>query len=122
MVSLITVNNGTSTTISPTLVLGYETARESLNIVHDIIGGGIAVTLIRPRPRQGTLELFFTEEQNAFTALNVLALETTFTLSDSDRPVISMTFVADGSMNLALDSSTRTRWVLSIGYQEIETT
>lgn len=121
MTTLITVNDGTATTTSPALVLGYDTSRESLNIVHDIIGGGIAVTLIRPRPRQGTLELFYTTEAGAFAALSLHSRESTFTLSDTDRPAVSMTYVADGSMSLSLDTETRTRWVLSVGYQEVET-
>ncbi len=120
MASLITVNDGSTATLSPALVLGYETSRESQNIVHDIIGGGIAVTLIRPRPRSGTLHLFFLTEPDAFNALNKHALEATFTLSDSDRPGVNMTYVADGTADLALDDQTRLRWVVSIGYQEVE--
>lgn len=119
MATVITVNDGTGTTVSPTLVLGYATARESQNIVHDIVGGGIAVTIIRPRPRSGTLELFFTEETPAFAALEVFARESTFTLSDTDRPSVNMTYVINGTADLALDSS-RKRWTLSAGYQEVE--
>lgn len=120
MTSVISVNDGTSSTISPTLVLGYETSRESLNIVHDLIGGGIAVTLVRPRPRAGTLEFFFTSEADAFDALTKHSRETTFTLADTDRASVNMTYVVDGSTNLALDNATRTRWVVRVGYQEVE--
>lgn len=119
MTSLITVNDGTEESVSPTLVLGYGTSRESLNIVHDIIGGGIAVTLIRPRPRAGTLELFFSEETPAFEALELHSRESTFTLSDTDRPAVGMTYVVEGTSDLALDGS-RKRWTLSVGYQEVE--
>lgn len=120
MTSLITVNDGTSDTTSPALVLGYETSQESQNIIHDIIGGGIAVTLVRPRPRAGTLELFYLTEADAFEALALHARETTFSLSDTDRPSVAMTYVTDGSIDLGLDDEGRQRWVLSVGYQEVE--
>lgn len=121
MTTLITVNDGTSNTASPTLVLGYDTSRESQNIVHDIIGGGIAVSIVRPRPRQGRLELFFETEAQAFSALQLHSREATFTLNDSERPSVSMTYVTEGGIGLSLDSATRNRWVLSVGYQEVET-
>ncbi|KKX96929.1 hypothetical protein [Microbacterium sp. Ag1] len=121
MTSAITVNDGLGFTLNPSLVLGYQTSRESLNTIHDLIGGGIAVTLVRPRPRSGTLALFFPTEGGAFFALEKHALETTFTLTDTDRPSVNMTYVTHGSTDLALDPETRNRWVLTVGYQEVET-
>lgn len=120
MASLITVNDGTSDTISPVLVLGYETERESQNIVHDIIGGGIGVTLIRPRPRSGTLGLLFSAESDAKDALDAFARETSFTLSDTDRSTVAMTFVTAGKVALSLDETTRDNWEVSVDYQEVE--
>jgi len=120
MASLITVNDGTTGSISPALVLGYQARRESRNIVHDIIGGGIALTLIRPRPRSGTLELFFLTEDDAFAALTKHALETTFTLSDADRPSVGMTYALSGGIDIRLDQATRVRWVVAVDYQEVE--
>ena len=119
MTSLIIPNDGSGLNSSPTLVLGYETVRESQNVVHDIIGGGIAVTLIRPRPRAGTLRLFFTDESAAFAAVTLHARETSFTLSDTDRPVIGMRYIVDGSVSLRLTDD-RKRWEVSVGYQEVE--
>lgn len=120
MSTLITANDGTSATTSPALVLGYETSRESQNVVHDIIGGGIAVTLVRPRPRAGTLELFYLTEEDAFDSLALHSRETTFSITDTDRPRVDMTYVTEGSMDLALDEEGRVRWVLSVGYREVE--
>lgn len=120
MTTLINANDGTGTSVSPALVLGYETSRESQNQVHQIIGGGIAVTLVRPNPRSGTLELFFLEEADAVAALELHSREATFTLSDTDRPSIGMTYVCDGTTSLRLDDQTRRRWILSVGYQEVE--
>lgn len=120
MASVITVNDGSGMTVSPALVLGYQTSTESQNIVHDLIGGGIAVTLVRPRPRSGRLELLFLQEADGFLALKAHARETTFSLSDTDRPEVGMDYVTEGAIDLSLDEQTRKRWVLSVGYQEVE--
>ncbi|MFJ6534413.1 hypothetical protein [Microbacterium sp. NPDC091662] len=119
MTSLIIPNDGTSANVSPTLVLGYEASLESKNVVHDIIGGGIGVTLIRPRPRSGTLALFFTEESAAFAAVELHKRETSFTLSDTDRPVVGMRYIVDGSVGIRLTDD-RKRWEVSIDFQEVE--
>lgn len=120
MTSLIAVNDGTEDVTSPVLVLGWETKRQSQNIIHDLIGGGIGVTLIRPRPRSGTLELLYTSEDDAAEALEFHGRETTFSLSDTDRSSVAMTYVVNGECGLALDRDTRDVWVVAVGYQEVE--
>lgn len=119
MTSLIVPNDGSTANVSPTLVLGYEASTESQNVVHQIIGGGIAVTLVRPNPRTGTLGLFFTDEAAAFEALELHKRETSFTLSDTDRPVIGMRYVVSGSVGIRLTED-RKRWEVSIDFQEVE--
>lgn len=119
MTSTITASNSAGTT-SPTLVLGYETTRESRNVVHDLIGGGIAVALIAPRPRSGELRLFYPVEADAWAALALHAEETTFALTDTDRPAVGMTYaVGDGGVRLGLDETTRNHWVVTVSYQEV---
>lgn len=119
MTSLIVPNNGSTENASPVLILGYETSIESQNIVHQIIGGGTAHTLIRPNARNGSLELFFTDEASAFDAFNLHKLEATFTVTDTDRPSVNMTYVVDGSVDLRLTDD-RKRWVVTVGYQEVD--
>lgn len=118
MVNTITVYS-TGAVITPDLVLGYETARSSRNIVHQIIGGGIAVSVIAPNPRSGVLSLFFSSETSAFAALNQHATETTFSLVSTDRTPINMTYVVDGDVSLALEDGTRNLWIVDVGYQEV---
>lgn len=105
----------------PRLVLGYETSRESRNVVHDLIGGGIAVALVAPRPRSGDLRLFYPEEVDAWGALELHSLEAVFTLTEASRPAVGMTYVVNGSVSLALDDNTRKNWVVTIPYQEVLT-
>lgn len=118
MSSLITRTSDSATT-SPTLVLGYETTRSGRNVVHDLINGDIAVTIVKPRPRSGTLELFYPDETEAWAAFALHSLADTYTLADTDRPGIGMLYVVQNA-SLALDDATRNRWVVSVEYQEIE--
>lgn len=111
----------TSSTTSPVIVNGYETRRQAQNRVHDLISGGIAVALIQPRPRAGTLRLVYETEADAFAAFTLHTEETVFTLAVDDVTSVSMSYVTDGDMSLALDEETQTVWVLSVGYQEVET-
>lgn len=118
--TIITANNGVGET-TPTIVDGYEATRTSRNIVHDLISGGIAVTLISPRPRSGTLRLVYATESDAAFSVLLHAEETTFTLVDDDRDSLAMTYVIDGSgVEIALDDESRDVWVVSVGFQEVE--
>jgi hypothetical protein len=120
MSSFITANNGAGST-SPVMILGYSTTRDSRNIVRDLIGGGIAVSLIAPRLRSGSLNLFYSDEAQAWTALNLLSNESAYALTDTDRPDIGMTFVVNGPLALDLDDQTRDLWTITLPYQEINT-
>lgn len=120
MAAVITINDGSGLTTSPALILGYETSRESQNIIHDLIGGGIAVALIRPRPRSGTLELFYLTEADAKSSLDLHSSEASFTLSEPDRPTWAMTYVASGALTVKLDEEGRRRWTVSVDYQEVD--
>lgn len=108
-----------SATSSPDLVLGYATTRRSRNVIHDLIGGGIAVTLVATAPRSGTLELFYIDEAAAWAALELHTLADTFTLADTDRPDVGMTYVLSGDVGLSLDEQTRDHWVVTVDYQEV---
>ena len=119
MATLITAT-GSSATAEPLLVLGYYSTRLSRNIVHDLISGGIAVTLVEPRPRSGDLRLFFADEAEAFACLALHGQETTFTITDTDRPSVNMTYVVDNRLEIGLDEETRDHWVVTVGYQEVE--
>lgn len=110
-----------SATTTPSLVLGYETNRAGRNIIRSMIGGEITVTLIKPMPRAGTLELFYPDEADAWAALALHELADSFVLVDTDRPGVGMTYVlGGGGVSLALDDATRDQWVVSVDYQETE--
>lgn len=111
-----------SATTTPTLVLGYETERTSQNVFHKLIGGGLAVTLVPPMPRAGTLELFYPDEADAWESLALHSVADSFAIVDDDRPDVGMTYVLSdsGGVTLALDEDTRDHWIVSVDYQEVD--
>lgn len=116
---MATISSSTGSNTTPDLILGYSTSRESGTIVHEIIGGGIAVTLSGAAPRSGILQLLYLSESDAFAALEMHSVPATFELSDVDRSPVSMTYVAAGPISLTL-SEDRERFEVSISYQEVE--
>lgn len=119
MADIITVQDGSGATTAPDLVLGYDTAYESRTIVHDTLDGGIAVSIIPPRPRAGTLRLFYKTETAANDAARLHLIPATFQLASTDRPTINMAFDVVGQVRVLLDEQTRNRWTVEVGYQEV---
>lgn len=120
MVNVITAGDGSEDSTTPHMIMSFEADQESMNQVYDIIGGGIAVALIRPRPRRGRLRLFYEEAAAAETCRVLHTRETTFTLLSTDVPSLNMTYVLDGRIGAGLAEDTDDRWVVEVGYQEIE--
>jgi len=117
----ITAANGAGST-SPVSIIDYDAGNESRNIVHDLIGGGIAVALIAPRPRAGDMQLLYTAEADAWAAQALHRQETTFSLTDSVRTGIGMTYVLAPGGNARVTYDKRNEvWVVTVPYQEVET-
>lgn len=118
MSTTITRTSDAATT-TPTQVLGYAALLEGRNVVSDLIGGGIAVTLIPQRMRSGTLELLYADRAEAWAAVELHRGTDTFTLDDTDVPEVGMLYTAN-TIAPALEDQTRALWIVSIEYQEIE--
>lgn len=108
-------------TIRPTLVLGFETAIETRHITHEVLGTGAVDVTMRPAaPRSGTLRLLFETENAAATAFSLHFDANTFTLADTDRPlVVNMRYVPIGAVRLVLDDESRSLWTVEVPYQEV---
>jgi hypothetical protein len=119
MTATITASNGAGTTTPHLVLVPYQANLESRNIVHDLSGGGIAVSLVPPRPRSGEFEALYLTEAEAFDALTLHQQPTSFELAESDVPTVGMTYVVDGTVRIRLDDQTQHVWILTIGYQEI---
>lgn len=110
--------------ITPTVVLGYGSAREAGTIVHPIINRAAPDVTLRPaRLRSGdALELGFssaTSEADSKTAEEILSMPAVFTLSSADRTTVVMSFVVRGTVKRTLEDVTRNAWVVSFGWQEV---
>lgn len=117
----ITAQDGTGDSTTPVLIDGWEPDAESGNIIHELIDGTIAVTVIGDRPRTGTLSLLYTDDTTAETARALLARATSFTLVDAGRPVVNMAFVRQGRITPAMHDEVRSVWRFGVGFQEIVT-
>ncbi|HWO51561.1 MAG TPA: hypothetical protein VNN23_08190 [Ornithinibacter sp.] len=119
MTSTISAGNGTGTTTPLTVLSPYSASWASRNVIHALIGGGIAVSLVTPDPRRGVLELLYGTAAEAYQAIALHREETAFTLIEDDPSHISMTYVVDGELSVRLDPETLILWIASIGFQEV---
>lgn len=103
---------------SPQLVQGYDVAQASRNIVHQLMDGAVAATLLPASGRQGTLRLFFLDAASAENARKTLAGAGTWTYADTDQAQESMTFVVDGQVR-KYQSDNRLRWSVEVPYREL---
>lgn len=119
MTATISAGDGSGTTTPLEVLMPYQTSWAGRNIVHDLIGGGIAISLVTPRPRSGTLALLYATEDDAFGCAQLHTAETTFTLTETERPHLSMTYVIDsGGVTVELNED-RDTWQVSIAFQEV---
>jgi len=119
---LSTISDG-ATTITPELVLGYDTAQEGRNIFHDVLGRADPdVSLRVAGTRAGTLTLFFPTEAAANAARTLHAGAKVFTYTATDNATTSMRYVVDNAgIRVQLDPETRRRWTVAVAYREVLT-
>ena len=116
----ITAQDGTGDAFTPNIVEGFDPTADSQNVIHQLIGGGIAVTLVGDQLRKGQFRFIFTTDAAAEAAREILGRPTSFTMSSLERPAVNMSFVRDGMMSPAMKSGMLNVWSFSVGYQEID--
>ena len=121
MTATITADNGAGTTSPLTILSPWETAIQSRNVVHGLIGGGLVVSLVAPWPRAGEFQALYETEAAAFACVDLHKAESSFTLTETDRPHVGMTYVLaeGGGVRVALDDETLTAWVVTVDYQAV---
>jgi|GEM_PF-2156396 len=118
----ITILDGSGRQMSPELIhQAWAPARQSRNIVHELLDGTIATALVAAAPRKGRLQLYFVDEGSAATCVNLHAAPASFSLVSDESSTVSMTYViADrGSATYQLDPETRHLWLVYVDFQEI---
>lgn len=116
---MATITDGV-TTITPTVRLNASDAYESRNIVHELLGGGVAITFGGEPKRIGTLDLYFNSEASANTAYLFLKNGFVFQLADTDAATLDMTFVIAGTISRKWDGETLNSWLVSFDFQEVQ--
>lgn len=105
---------------SPLLRISATDQFETKNIIHELVGGGIAVTFGETAGTTTTLEMLFESESAANDAYTQLKTGHVFQLTDSDKPTTSMYFVVAGSVERAYDVNTADSWMISADVQEVQ--
>lgn len=116
----ISISSGAWTT-TPALILSISTGAPTGTQLHQLIGGGVAVSLAPVGLRTGTLELFYLTEAAARDAEKAHYVPGVFRVSYPERATLDgLNYViAPGSLGLQLDASTRDRWTLTVPFQEV---
>lgn len=107
-----------SGTTAPLAVAGYESERESRNVVHDLLDGSVGIAYRRARGRSGTLTLAYDDRALAFASVALLSRPCPFLLA-SDVPEVGMRFGAAGRIEIAQDSEDTDLWYVDVDYQEV---
>lgn len=106
-------------TFSPLLRLSATESIESRNIIHQLIGGGIAVTFGGAAQATSSLEMLFTSEADALDAYTQLNTGHIFELTDSDKTSTSMFFVVAGIITRSYEMESADTWVVSCDIQQV---
>lgn len=105
--------------IVPDLVQAYDWTSASRNQLHPIYGrADVEATLHPAGLRSGTMLLVFQTKAAAFTAYAALRGVGIFTLTDTDVPEASLTFIVQDQLNLKKTDG-RITWTVSVGFQEV---
>lgn len=99
----------------------YDASSDSRNQLHVIIGReDIEATLYPGGLRAGTLVLLFASRAAGFAAFAAHQQAAVFTLTDTDVPEASMSYVTAGPVRLTLDQQGARAWALSVQFAEVQ--
>jgi hypothetical protein len=114
---LITSDAGS---FSPLLRYSASESIESRNVIHELIGGGVAVTFGGSPLATSTLEMVFTSEASCLDAYTQLIDGHLFELTDYDKPSTSMFFVVSGNIQREFIIESNDTWTLTVDIQQVE--
>jgi hypothetical protein len=104
---------------SPLLRLSAEQSIASRNIIHELLGGGVAVTFGGDTLATSTLEMLFTSEAASLDAYNKLNTGHVFQLTDYSKTSTSMYFVVSGTITRTLEINSEDTWLITCDIQEV---
>lgn len=104
---------------SPLLRMSASATIASRNIVHELIGGGVAVTFGGDAKATSTLEMLFTSEADSLDAYTQLNTGHIFELTDYSKTSTSTYFVVSGGITRTYVPDTEDTWTISADIQEV---
>lgn len=115
--NVFTAQDASGDSFSPFAVTTHAPDRESANVIRTRLDGSVSVLVRGDKPRAGTFEMVFNENDAAALAVSILTRPTRFRYENALRPDLSMTFARDGRLTTTYDASTRL-WTFTVGFQE----
>lgn len=113
---LITSDAGS---FSPLLRMSAEASIATRNTIHELIGGGVAVTFGGAPQATSTLEMLFTSEADSLDAYTQLNTGHVFELTDYSKTSTSTFFVIAGAITRTYVPDTEDTWTISCDIQEV---
>ena len=114
-----TITDG-HTTVTPTLVMGWQTSQDTRNIVHPIIGSSNPDVTIKPSNlRTGEMSLLFDTYVQADLCRALHANAAVFQLYTDDFPAANMNYVVFQEVKLTLEETGQRYWIVNIQFQEV---
>lgn len=117
-------SNGSSIaeTVTPVIMDGFSSSVKSKTVLHDVIGrAGPDVTILPGGYRTGTLKLVFASESDSYICERLHAYASTpLVMTDTDLSTAAMTYVVVGNVARELDTESRSAWVVSVDFQEVQ--
>lgn len=104
---------------SPYLRINAEETIDSRNIIHPLLGGGVAVTFGGDSLKTTTLEMLFTSEAASLDAYTKLNTGHIFELTDYSKTTTSMYFAVAGSISRQYLTETEDTWIITVDVQEV---
>lgn len=104
---------------SPYLRMSAETTIATRNIIHELIGGGVAVTFGGDAKATFTLDMLFTSETASLTAYTQLNTGHIFELTDYSKTSTSTFFVIAGAITRTYVTDTEDTWTISVDVQAV---
>lgn len=104
---------------SPLLRTSASNTITSRNIVHELLGGGVAVTFGGDAQATSTLEMLFTSEASSLDAYTKLNTGHIFQLTDYSKTSTSTYFVVSGSITREYLTESEDTWMISCDIQEV---
>lgn len=105
---------------SPYLRINADETIDSRNVIHPLLGGGVAVTFGGEAKATTTLEMLFTSETDCLDAYTKLNTGHVFELTDYSKTSTSTYFVVSGAITREYLTESEDTWLLTVDIQQVE--